>query len=133
MKSHGPKLDRFSLYRSLYRYRVRVPIYLTCGILDIFRYKKSELNIQINTEVSVEIKPKTRIRSCIVCLLGLLEYYKSRMIKSNRTIFEPQHDKNNKMTCAPSEDSDQPGHPPSLISLRCGMLSLISLRCALSG
>ena len=24
-------------------------------------------------------------------------------------------DKTNKMTCAPSEDSDQPGHPPSLI------------------
>ena len=32
---------------------------------------------------------------------------------------EPSHDKTNKMTCAPSEDSDQPGHPPSLISLRC--------------
>ena len=30
-------------------------------------------------------------------------------------IHEPQHDKTNKMTCAPSEDSDQPGHPPSLI------------------
>ena len=29
--------------------------------------------------------------------------------------FEPLHDKTNKMTCAPSEDSDQPGHPPSLI------------------
>ena len=28
---------------------------------------------------------------------------------------EPQHDKSNKMTCAPSEDSDQPGHPPNLI------------------
>ena len=28
---------------------------------------------------------------------------------------EPRHDKTNKMTCAPSEDSDQPGHPPSLI------------------
>ena len=27
--------------------------------------------------------------------------------------FEPQHDKINKMTCAPSEDSDQPEHPPS--------------------
>ena len=26
-----------------------------------------------------------------------------------------EHDKTNKMTCAPSEDSDQPGHPPSLI------------------
>ena len=29
--------------------------------------------------------------------------------------FEPPHDKSNKMTFAPSEDSDQPGHPPSLI------------------
>ena len=29
--------------------------------------------------------------------------------------FEPQHDKTNKMTCAPSEDSDQPGHSPGLI------------------
>ena len=30
-------------------------------------------------------------------------------------IFEPSHDKTNKMTYAPSEGSDQPGHPPSLI------------------
>ena len=28
---------------------------------------------------------------------------------------EPVHDKSNKMACAPSDDSDQPGHPPSLI------------------
>ena len=34
------------------------------------------------------------------------------------TKYEPPHDKTNKtkkMACAPSEDSDQPGHPPSLI------------------
>ena len=31
--------------------------------------------------------------------------------------FEPQHDKTNKMTCVPSKDSDQPGHPPSLITV----------------
>ena len=40
--------------------------------------------------------------------------------KSNNTYFtpncfEPQHDKTNKMMCAPSEDLDQPGHPTSLI------------------
>ena len=29
--------------------------------------------------------------------------------------FEPPPDKSNKMACAPREDSDQPGHPPSLI------------------
>ena len=34
-------------------------------------------------------------------------------------INEPPHDKTNKVACAPSKNSDQPGHPPSLISLRC--------------
>ena len=29
--------------------------------------------------------------------------------------YEPPHDKTNKMICAPSKESDQPGHPPSLI------------------
>ena len=33
--------------------------------------------------------------------------------------YEPPHDKTNIMACAFSEDSDQPGHPPSLISLHC--------------
>ena len=28
--------------------------------------------------------------------------------------FGPEHDKSNQLMCAPSEDSDQPGHPPSL-------------------
>ena len=32
-------------------------------------------------------------------------------------IIEPLHDKTNKMTCAPSKDSDQPGHAPSLIKV----------------
>ena len=32
-------------------------------------------------------------------------------------IYEPLHDKTNKMTCTPNKDSDQPGYPPSLISL----------------
>ena len=31
--------------------------------------------------------------------------------------YEPQHNKTNNMACAPSEDSDQPGHPPSLIKV----------------
>ena len=30
-------------------------------------------------------------------------------------IYKPPHDKSSKIVCAPSEDSDQPGHPPSLI------------------
>ena len=30
-------------------------------------------------------------------------------------IYEPTHDKTNKIACSPIEDSDQPWHPPSLI------------------
>ena len=37
------------------------------------------------------------------------------LTQSKVYIYEPQHNKINKMTSAPSEDSDQPGHPPSLI------------------
>ena len=45
-----------------------------------------------------------------------LHFYKTFHI----SIFEPPHDKTNKIACAPSEDrSDEPGPPPNLISLRC--------------
>ena len=33
----------------------------------------------------------------------------------SQKVNEPRRDKTNKLTCAPSKDSDQPGHPPSLI------------------
>ena len=36
------------------------------------------------------------------------------------TRYEPQHDKTNKMICAPSEDSDQPGHTLRLIRVFAG-------------
>ena len=34
------------------------------------------------------------------------------------SIYEPQHDKTDKMASASSEDSDQPGHPHSLIGAK---------------
>ena len=33
------------------------------------------------------------------------------------------------MTCAPSEDSDQPGHPPNLISLHCALNRKLRVQC----
>ena len=40
-------------------------------------------------------------------------------------IHEPPHDKTNKMAIAPSEDTDQSAHPPSLISLRCPLEEIL--------
>ena len=40
---------------------------------------------------------------------------------AQHVMIEPPHDETNKLTCASSEDSDQPGYPPSLISLPCAL------------
>ena len=53
-----------------------------------------------------------KIRSDLSHVLHLF-YLKN--IGKMSMINEPQHDKTNKMICAPSDDSDQPGHPPILI------------------
>ena len=39
-----------------------------------------------------------------------------RLLQNHKTklSYEQQHDKTDKMTCAPSKDLDQPGHLPSL-------------------
>ena len=39
------------------------------------------------------------------------------ILLSTTSAFEPPHDITYKMICAPSEDSAQPGHPPSLIRI----------------
>ena len=48
---------------------------------------------------------------------GLLVSFWDKNAVSNcpSLLHEPPHDKTNRMACVPSEDSDQPGHPPSLI------------------
>ena len=51
------------------------------------------------------VKKKKNVMKCI-CAAD---------VDSRKKHFEPPHDKINKMTFVPSEDSDQPGHPPSRI------------------
>ena len=57
--------------------------------------KISEINFPYITELILPLSQHSLL--CIVCLIS-----------------EPPYDKTNKMACAPGEDSDQPGHPPSL-------------------
>ena len=54
----------------------------------------------------------------------LVEMWKNNLLVMKVIVkapIEPPHDKTKKMTCAPFKDSDQLGHPPSLISLRCAL------------
>ena len=46
---------------------------------------------------------------------NVMKYICATYLDSRKKHFEPPHDKTNKMTFVHSEDSDQPGHPPSLI------------------
>ena len=57
-------------------------------------------------------------RQFVGFVMRWLKYECPKQIKYFRnctsTTHEPHHDKTNNMACAPSEDSDQPGHPPSV-------------------
>ena len=52
-----------------------------------------------------------------VQIVSISKVVHSSRISAIPEMFEPQCDKTNKLTCAPSEVSDQPGHLPSLISV----------------
>ena len=49
-------------------------------------------------------------------IVSLKRLIVSKTFLDNFNTFQP-HDKTNKVVCAPSEDSDQPGHPPCLIRI----------------
>ena len=57
--------------------------------------------VQINIHVNIEIL-----------------YHKVSPLYGKASANELQHDKTNKIICVLNKDSDQPGDPPSLISLR---------------
>ena len=68
----------------------------------------------VAAEISAQVMVRRQIKKSIcrigpVVGIGLL--VGSTLVVS--PTYEPQHYKTNKMTCAPSEDSDQPGHPQS--------------------
>ena len=46
---------------------------------------------------------------------NVMKYIYAAYVDPRKKHFEPPHDKTSKMTFVPSEDSDHPGHPPSLI------------------
>ena len=65
-------------------------------------------------EISAQVMERRQITRSIYrigSVVGICLAVGSSLVAS--PTYEPQHYKTNKMTCAPSEDSDQPGHPPS--------------------
>ena len=59
---------------------------------------------------SIKIHTRTRCQVRVYRTTGPLVRIITAIFSGIR-IFEPPHDKTNKMACANSEDSDQPGHP----------------------
>ena len=66
------------------------------------------LLLQHKTKLSLQEYPQQSTACCFY-------FYLFFIIWTCIYIQQLLHDKTNKMTCAPSEDSDQTGHPPSLI------------------
>ena len=73
------------------------------GTVDIFRNSRFQ-----STKFSLAFSPNINGKNG-----NELRTQRSQIL--HNLIFEPVHDKTKKMACAPSEDSDQPGHSPSPI------------------
>ena len=56
----------------------------------------------------------SRFGGCVACMSTFCGVTSLVYLHYEESV-ESEHDEINKMTRAPSEDSDQPGHPPSLI------------------
>ena len=63
------------------------------------------------------VESKAKLKHTHTNLVALYSNYSGvwQHIMPGQQIYEPPLDKTNNMACAPSEDSDQPGHSPSLI------------------
>ena len=60
-------------------------------------------------------KPASESRAWNPCLRDIISRNDTVPSSNLKIKIKPPHDETNKMACAPSEDSDKPGHLPSLI------------------
>ena len=80
---------------------------LQCILVLLARRSSGELRCSATALISPLLSECFDSYSCFQCVW--------RILLQNLQTFESPHDNTNKMACAPSEDSDEPGHPPSLI------------------
>ena len=78
-------------------------IHINCGLFSV-KNKKKKKSFSLLQSLLEE-------SSMIILILVLKSIFQQHILN------QPPHDKTNKMAYVPSEDSDQPGHLPSLISL----------------
>ena len=74
----------------------------------------NDQNLTLNSDAAQYYKAIGSAYSSVKTALQNQEYIIVGNVQDPNTN-EPAHDKTYKMACAHSEDSDQPGHPPSLI------------------
>ena len=98
----------------------------TSALSPISRYVIEFLRTQHQSRVTGILGNFLREKmKCIIKALFQYMYFACDMacllititMSTNPLNHEPPHDKTNKMACAPSEDSDQPGYPPILTSV----------------
>ena len=88
----------------------------TTNFLGVRIFRKFTVLILTDYQGQIQAKILTSkdlkfLQSCTIFLTAMT-FISTATLK--RKIYEPPHEKTNKMACVPSEDSDQPGHPPSL-------------------
>ena len=82
--------------------------------LLLYEFNFSDIHWSMNTMGHLQ-----SLYDALQCHLLFMPLHATHCVRTSMTVretgLEPPRDKTNEMACAPSEDSDQPGHPPSLI------------------
>ena len=99
--------NEYPQHMFLWRNKQKYPLIITKIIPSLSVWK---LRIVTVVLISLKVKKLMKVKRHLIPKIRL----KSSSLASVFIIIEPPHDKTNKMTVAPSEDSDKPGHLPSL-------------------
>ena len=83
------------------------------------RLEQTRTNKFCNNVMSTDVQRLSRIldkgvtNKVTITVTYFIKISRYKVFKGHKSEFEPQHDKTNKIACAPSEDTHQPGHPPN--------------------
>ena len=81
-------------------------VYRACNITHTI--EKPIAALSVSSEKKFPLVSMRNVKNVMKCI-------SVAYVDSRKKHFDPPHDKTNKVTSVPSDDSDQPGHMPSLI------------------
>ena len=113
-----PKSHDLTLSKGRWTYVEHYQKFILTKLYTVKQTLACLLKLLPHAKYQIPLKLESMPESLFDLLFSMLNFIHSisfSLFYLTQLTFEPPHDKTNKLACAPSEDSDQPGYSPSLI------------------